>query len=142
MAAAVAGNSCLKKLNLAGNPISAGQLQVVAHVLKTREYKVPAEPRSSSRTGRHMRKASSSLQFDIELMEGQSLERSSSTGRMRHKDLLHVPPDVAVAALTEHNDALESSIAMQVGGWVEEGKGRYLRHTKFFERTREPAAAP
>jgi len=40
LAAAVASSSSLKKLNLSGNPISTAQLEVVQHVLKTREYKL------------------------------------------------------------------------------------------------------
>jgi hypothetical protein len=40
LAAAVAASSSLKKLNLAGNAISAAQLDVVLHVLKTREYRL------------------------------------------------------------------------------------------------------
>jgi hypothetical protein len=79
LAAAVAA-SALRKLTLQGNPISPAQLQVVSHVLKTREYRVPSsEPRpcgggsgrrSSSSRERHIRKASSHLQFDIEVMRG------------------------------------------------------------------------
>lgn len=40
LAAAVASNSALKKLGLAGNQLSAAQQKVVEHVLKTREYKM------------------------------------------------------------------------------------------------------
>lgn len=40
LAAAVASSSSLKKLKLSGNPISAAQLEVVQHVLKTREYRL------------------------------------------------------------------------------------------------------
>lgn len=40
LAAAVAASSSLKKVNLAGNAISAAQLDVVLHVLKTREYRL------------------------------------------------------------------------------------------------------
>ena len=40
LAAAVAASTSLKRLGLTGNPVSSGQLQVVAHVLKTREYKM------------------------------------------------------------------------------------------------------
>jgi hypothetical protein len=39
LAAAVASSTTLKKLKLSGNSISAAQLDVVSHVLKTREYK-------------------------------------------------------------------------------------------------------
>ena len=40
LAAAVASSNSLKKLNLSGNPISSAQMDVVQHVLKTREYKL------------------------------------------------------------------------------------------------------
>jgi hypothetical protein len=40
LAAAAASSSTLKKLKLTGNFISASQLDVVQHVLKTRDYKL------------------------------------------------------------------------------------------------------
>jgi hypothetical protein len=40
LAAAIASSSALKKLQLSGNRVSAVQLQVVQHVLKTRVYKM------------------------------------------------------------------------------------------------------
>jgi hypothetical protein len=133
--AAAAARSSLKRLVLTGNPISATQQQVVQHVLKTREYRVPpAETRATSsssaerRSGsssRHMRKASSGLQFDIELASSLDLNRGggatgaaalgSSSSRVRHRELLTLPPAVAVAALTEQLDHLERSVASQVG---------------------------
>lgn len=61
-----------------------------------------------------MRKCSSGLQFDIELIEGQSRNSSSANGLAR-KDLLRLPPAMAVAALIEPKDPLESSIGTQVG---------------------------
>jgi hypothetical protein len=39
LAAAAASSTTLRKLKLSGNPVSAAQLDVVQHVLKTREYK-------------------------------------------------------------------------------------------------------
>lgn len=40
LAAAIASSPCLKKLKLSGNSITAAQLEVVQHVLKTREYRL------------------------------------------------------------------------------------------------------
>jgi hypothetical protein len=62
-----------------------------------------------------VRKVSSVLQFDIELTsEGQS-RNSSSNNLLARRSILRLPPGVAVAALTEAKDPLESSIGMQVG---------------------------
>jgi hypothetical protein len=70
---------------------------------------------SSSQLSRHVRKVSSVLQFDIELTsEGQS-RNSSSNNLLARRSILRLPPGVAVAALTEAKDPLESSIGMQVG---------------------------
>lgn len=70
---------------------------------------------SSSKSSRHMRKVSSGLQFDIELTsEGQS-RNSSSNNLLGRRSILRLPPGVAVAALTEAKDPLESSIGVQVG---------------------------
>eukprot|EP00775_Hariotina_reticulata_P010319 gene10319-10476_t len=107
LAAAVASNCVLKKLHLAGNPVTPAQQRVVQHVLKTREYKMPSgpdEPAASSRKG-HIRK-SSSLQFHIELTETDN----GSFSRLRS---FHLPPSTAIAALTEPTENIESSIAMQ-----------------------------
>lgn len=40
LAAVFAANSVLKKLHLAGNPLTAAQKKIVDHVLKTRVYKM------------------------------------------------------------------------------------------------------
>lgn len=69
---------------------------------------------SSSKASEHVRKVSSSLQFDIELMEGQS-RGSSSKSLLGSHHLAGLPPALAVAALVEAKDPQESSIAMQVG---------------------------
>jgi hypothetical protein len=69
---------------------------------------------SSSKASKHMRKVSSGLQFDIELMEGQS-RNSSSKNLLAGHQLARLPPALAVAALVEAKDPQESSIAMQVG---------------------------
>jgi hypothetical protein len=68
---------------------------------------------SSSEASEHVRKVSSSLQFDIELMEGQS-RSSSSKSLLSSHHLAGLPPALAVAALVEAKDPQESSIAMQV----------------------------
>lgn len=55
------------------------------------------------------------LQFDIELMEGQPRNSSSANGHLSRRSLLRLPTAMAVAALVEAKDPLESSIGMQVG---------------------------
>jgi hypothetical protein len=40
LAAAAASSSTLKKIKLSGNSVSTAQLDVVQHVLKTRDYKL------------------------------------------------------------------------------------------------------
>lgn len=64
---------------------------------------------SSSKTSRHMRKVSSGLQFDIELQPGQP-----GGNLLARRSILRLPPGLAVAALVEAKDPLESSIGMQV----------------------------
>lgn len=77
----------------------------------------------------HLRKCSSGLQFDIELIEGQA--RSKSTHYFMLKDPTRLPPAMAVAALIEPKDPLESSIGMQVsvvGGWMGPSTQRTSTH--------------
>jgi hypothetical protein len=56
-----------------------------------------------------MRKVSSGLQFDIELQPGQP-----GGNLLARRSFLRLPPGLAVAALVEAKDPLESSIGMQV----------------------------
>lgn len=86
-------------------------------------------PRAASAGKRHLRKDSSVLQFDIELMEGQP-RNSSSNGPLSRRSLLRLPIALAVAALVEAKDPLESSIGMQVGpGRAAAGILQALLHT-------------